>query len=136
LAEKQELEKFQICGVNYKQNFCFDFLFSNGLKTISGCAPPMTEHQINPAGAHIRKIEIHYFVRGKTYELEGLRFFDKDDNTLLECGDFSAQSASEIYHTMAINEDERLVGVRSKTNKDGSNIGLHFDIEFLLCKLR
>ena len=36
LGEKDELETFQICGVLYKANFSFDFLYSNGLKPIQG----------------------------------------------------------------------------------------------------
>ena len=63
LDEKDELETFQICGV--LNNGCyFDFIYSKGLKTSSGCKGPMTEYLINPAGAHIRKIEIHYFFNG------------------------------------------------------------------------
>jgi hypothetical protein len=55
----------------------------------------MTEHKINPAGAHIRKIETHNYVSaGGLNKLEGLRFFDKDGNKLLECGKFSNPSSS------------------------------------------
>jgi hypothetical protein len=89
LAEKQELEKFQICGVLYKDSYFFDFLFSNGLKTNSGCVAPMKEHLINPAGAHIRKIEIHYYIDASLGDkLNGLRLLDKDGKKLLECGTF------------------------------------------------
>jgi hypothetical protein len=77
------MKQFQITGVLYKDNYIFDFLFSYGLKTNSGCAEPMTEHLINPAGAHIRSIDIHYYITGGVNRLEGLRFKDKDASTLL-----------------------------------------------------
>ena len=55
----------------------------------------MTEHNINPAGAHIRKIETHNYVSGGLNKLEGLRFFDKDGNKLLEVGrDFASTSST------------------------------------------
>ena len=55
----------------------------------------MTEHLINPAGAHIRKIEIHYYIEdGYGHRLEGLRLFDKDNNTLLDCGEWRAPSSN------------------------------------------
>ncbi len=107
--------KFQIEGVLYKDGYCFDFLFNNGLKTNSGCAPPMTEHLIKPAEAIIRSIDIHYYFNYGINSLDGLRFKDKDGNTLLECGVFSAPSSFQINHTMVVNEDERVIGVRSKT---------------------
>ena len=49
----------------------------------------MVEHLIKPAGAHIRKIEIHYYIRDGLNWLEGLRFLDKDNTQLLQCGEFS-----------------------------------------------
>ena len=70
----------------YKDDYQFDFIFNNGLRSNSGCAPPMIEHNINPAGAHIRKIETHNYVSGGLNKLEGLRFFDKDGKKLLELG--------------------------------------------------
>jgi len=70
----------------------------------------MTEHLIEPAGAIIRSIDLQYFIDIGTNGLLGLRFKD--------------------------NEDERVVGVRSKTWKDGSSPGCQFDIEFLLWKLK
>jgi hypothetical protein len=54
----------------------------------------MTEHLINPAEAHIRKIDIHTFISGGLNKLEGLRFFDKDGKKLLECGEFANPSGS------------------------------------------
>ena len=55
----------------------------------------MTEHNINPAGAHIRKIETHNYVTGGLNKLEGLRFFDKGGNKLLELGrDFASTSST------------------------------------------
>ncbi len=97
----------------------------------------MKEHLIKPAGAIIRSIDIHYYIHtGVGNHLRGLRFKDKDANTLLECGLFLAPNSTRFNHTIVINEDERVVGVRSKTHKDGSNwYGFHFDIEFLLWKL-
>ena len=97
----------------------------------------MKEHLIKPAGAIIRSIDICYWIsyNGDTNLLFGLRFKDKDANTLLECGDFEEPDNDFINHTMAVNEDERVVGVRSKTYKFG-NPGAHCDIEFLLCKLK
>jgi hypothetical protein len=65
-----------------------------------------------------------------------LRFKNKDANTLLQCGLLSEPRKDYINHTMVINEDERVVGVRSKTLKDGSKPGEHYDIEFLLRKLK
>ncbi len=87
----------------------------------------MTEHLIKPG--HISRIDICYNNNGVNL-LTGLRLCDKDNNTLLQCGNFNYTT-----HTMVINEDERLVGVRSKTWKDG-NIGCHCDIEFLVCKYK
>ncbi len=75
----------------------------------------MTEHLIKPAGAIIRSIDICYFTSSGINSLDGLRFKDKDGNTLLECGVFSPPSSSQINHTMVVNEDERVIGVRSKT---------------------
>ena len=65
-----------------------------------------------------------------------MRFKDKDANTLLQCGVFPAPDYWYINHTMVVNEDERIVGVRSKTHKDGTDPGYHYDIEFLLWKLK
>ena len=96
----------------------------------------MTEHLIKPAGAIIRSIDIQYCFNGDGNLLCGLRFKDKDANTLLECGDFRALDSSFVNHTMAVNEDERVVGVRSKTYKNNGAPGRQFDIEFLLCKLK
>ena len=97
----------------------------------------MTEHLIKPVGAIIRSIDIQYFIYSDcTNGLEGLRFKDKDSNTLLQCGDFGAPDKYYIYHTMVVNEDERIVGVRSKTWKNGNSCGRHWDIEFLLWKLK
>ncbi len=97
----------------------------------------MTEHLIKPAGAIIRSIDIQYLINGDYGNLlYGLRFKDKDANTLLECGGFHAPDSNHKNHTMAVNEDERVVGVRSKTRKDGSYTGNQYDIEFLLCKLK
>ena len=106
------------------------------MKTNSGFAPPMTEHLIKPAGAIIRSIDIQYLIYGYGNQLCGLRFKDKDANTLLQCGVLRAPNEWYINHTMVVNEDERVVGVRSKTWKDGSHPGLHYDIEFLLWKLK
>ena len=86
----EDIKQFQIEGVLYKNSSCFDFLFKNGLKTNSGCAPPMTEHLIKPAGAVIRSIDIQYWIFGGRNLLYGLRFKDKDANTLLQCGKFYA----------------------------------------------
>ena len=96
----------------------------------------MTEHLIKPAGAIIRSILIQYCIYDGRNLLFGLRFKDKDANTLLQCGALIAPDNRNINHTMVVNEDERVVGVRSKTRKDGSYPGLHYDIEFLLCKLK
>jgi hypothetical protein len=97
----------------------------------------MTEHLIKPAGAVIRSIDILYFIfRDGINLLEGLRFKDKDANTLLQCGLFCETRKDYINHTMVLNEDERVVGVRSKTWKDGSKPGEHYDIEFLLWKVK
>ena len=68
--------------------------------------------------------------------LEGLRFKDKDANTLLQCGYFGVPDDEFINHTLAVNEDERVVGVRSKADKYVNWAGAHFDIEFLLWKLK
>ena len=106
------------------------------MKTNSGFAPPMTEHLIKPAGAIIRSIDICYYITSGFNVLYGLRFKDKDANTLLECGIFCAPSDRWINHTMVVNEDERVVGVRSKTPKDVIHAGYHHDIEFLLWKLK
>ena len=37
---------------------------------------------------------------------------------------------------MVVDEDERVVGVRSKTQKDAEYAGAHYDIEFLLWKVK
>ncbi len=97
-----DIGKFQITGVLYKDSLYFDFLFNNGLKTNSGFAGPMTEHLIKPAGAIIRSIGIKYFIPSGNW-LNGLRFKDKDANTLLECGHFNAPDINCINHTMAVN---------------------------------
>ena len=82
----------------------------------------MTKHLIKPAGAIIRSIDIQYRRYDGVNMLIGLRFKDKDANTLLQCGVFGsgsdlffAPSSTYINHTMVVNEDERVVGVRSKT---------------------
>jgi hypothetical protein len=134
--ESEDLEKFQICGVLYQNDQKIDFIFSNGFKTNSGMGQPTKEILIKPTGALIRKIEIQYYI-DENYGgdlLFGLRFLDKDSYTLLECGNWTAPDKSYINHTMVINEDERIFGMRSKTI--GSYPGYHFDIEFLLCKLK
>ena len=93
----------------------------------------MTEHLIKPAGAIIRSIDICYYASSDGLNLlDGLRFKDKDANTLLQCGALIAPDNRNINHTMVVNEDERVVGVRSKTRKDASYAGQHYDIEFLL----
>ena len=57
----EKISEFTITGVIKKDGYYkFDFLFKNGLKTNSGCAPPMTEHLIKPVGAIIRSIDIQY----------------------------------------------------------------------------
>ena len=58
----EEIKQFQITGVLYKNHCCFDFLFKNGLKTNSGCWPPIKEYLIKPAGAIIRSINICYWI--------------------------------------------------------------------------
>ncbi len=95
----------------------------------------MTEHLIKPKGAHIRRIDIQYCKNGVN-PLSGLRLCDKDNNTLLQCGEWEAPNKTYKNHTMVINEDERLVGVRSKTAKVSGCLGYHFDIEFLVCKYK
>ena len=94
----------------------------------------MKEHLIKPAGAIIRSIDIQYGIYDGCNWLFGLRFKDKDANTLLQCGYFSAPDSDCINHTMAVDEDERVAGVRSKTHKNVP--GEHCDIEFLLWKLK
>ena len=106
------------------------------MKTNSGCASPMKEYKIKPAGAIIRSIDILYTIYEGTNALCGLRFNDKDANTLLQCGHFYPPDSKFINHTMVVNEDERIVGVRSKTGKGVNWVGTHFDIEFLLWKLK
>ena len=96
----------------------------------------MREHLIEPAGGIIRSIEIGYFISEYGNQLSGLIFKDKDANTLLQCGDFYAPGGNRIKHTMVVNEDERVVGVRSKADKDGTYPGYHYDIEFLLWKVK
>ena len=104
----------------------------------------MTEHLIKPDGAIIRSIDIHYYIYSDGRNmLFGLRFCDKDANTLLQCGVFCAPNGRFINHTMVVNEDERIVGVRSKIS-NGTKVGsisrnwagFHFDIEFLLLKMK
>ena len=56
----EEIKQFTITGVLESYSYSFDFFFRNGLKTNSGCAAPMTEHLIKPAGAIIRSIDIQY----------------------------------------------------------------------------
>ena len=68
--------------------------------------------------------------------LWGLRFKDKDANTLLQCGIFDESDEDWINHTMVVDEDERVVGVRSKAGQDDNDRGVHYDIEFLLWKLK
>ncbi len=92
----------------------------------------MTEPLIKPD--HIRRIDIQYFAEGNNL-LYGLRLCDKDDNTLTQCGPWQAPSDYYITHTMLIEENERLVGVRSKTWKKGG-LGAHYDIEFLVYKYK
>jgi hypothetical protein len=95
----------------------------------------MAEHLIEPAGAIIRSIDIQYYIDSdECNRLIGLRFKDKDANTLLLCGEFNPPSNRQINHTIDIKKDERVVGVRSKTSKDGGCAGYHFEIEFLLWK--
>ena len=98
----------------------------------------MTEPLIKPAGTIIRSIDIQYYRNNDgTNGLLGLRFKDKDANLLLQCGEFEEPSQFKINHTIVINEDERVVGLRSKTAEDGSEIlGVHFEIEFLLWKMK
>ncbi len=78
----------------------------------------MTEHLIKLAGVIIRSIEIHYYIYSDGNQLERLRFNDKDANTLLQCGTFNSPDNNCIKHTMIVNEDERVIGVRSKAWKD------------------
>jgi hypothetical protein len=63
-----------------------------------------------------------------------LRFLDKDSFILLECGNWTSPDKSYVNHAMVLGEDERIFGMRSKTI--GSYPGYHFDIEFLICKLK
>ena len=105
------------------------------MKTNSGCASPMKEYKIKPAGAIIRSIDIHYTIYEGTNALCGLRFNDKDANTLLQCGYFCIPN-DHIKYTMVVDEDERVVSVRSKTLKGEGAPGCHYDIEFLLWKVK
>jgi len=90
---------------------------------------------IKPDNAQIRSIDIHSWIGdGGVNLFEGLRFKDKDGNVLLESGEFPAPSETEIDSTILINEDERIIGVRSKSSKSGNEKGKHYDIEFLICK--
>ncbi len=73
----------------------------------------MTQHLIKSAEAIIRSIDIQYLINGSHGNwLTGLRFRDKDANTLLQCGYFISPDKDWINHTMVVNEDERVVGVR------------------------
>ncbi len=127
----KDLETFQLSGILYKGHYMFDFLYSNGLQSNSGCEGPMTEHLIKPD--QIRMIYMHHFDGKYNNCLAGLLLLDKDSNILAHCGEWGSHYKN---HTMLINEDERLVGVRSKTLKDGSDLGTHHDIEFLVCKYK
>ncbi len=120
----------------YQNDQKIDFIFSNGLRTDSGMGEPSREILLNPTGARISQVDIQYYIDDNYGGdlLFGLRFLDKDGYVLLECGNWTAPDKSYKNHSMAINDDERLFGVRSKTI--GSYPGYHFDIEFLLCKLK
>ncbi len=129
----KELETFQLRAVRNNEDYaCFEFIYSNGLQSNSGSDKAMKEHLIKPE--HISRIDIHYYTGGGTNELMALRLCDKDNNTILECGMWKANYTT---HTIVINADERLVGVRSKTWKNGNKkMGAHYDIEFLVCKYK
>ncbi len=94
----------------------------------------MEEHLIKPAGAIIRSIYIEYLIINDGQWLTALRFKDKVANTILQSRKFNVLRVFYIDHTIFINEDERVVGVRSKTCKDGSCPESHSNFEFLLWK--
>ena len=100
----------------------------------------MSAHLIHPAGSHIRKTDICVETKETSWgigeNIVGLRFFDKDGLQLLESGFFYPDNARYMIHSFAINEDERVVGMRSKGRKEPSWKGVHYDPEFFVCKLK
>ncbi len=60
----KEKETFQLRGVLKANEYSrFDFVYSNGLQSNSGCKEPMTEHLIKPD--HISRIDISYYGGGE-----------------------------------------------------------------------
>ena len=88
----------------------------------------MTEHLISNPEVMIRSIDIYYHIWQGGNMLLGLIFKDKDDNILLQCGYFEQPNDNYYNSTVPIDDDERIVGVRSKTRKNGVLLGAHYDI--------
>ena len=64
----------------------------------------------------------------------GLRLVGDEGEILLECGKFNKEDgANWKLYSMLLGQEEQIVGFRSKSMKDKSLLGRHYDIEFLVC---
>ncbi len=97
----REISKFRITGVLHKDNWYF-FVFSNGLKTNSGCAPPMTEHLIN---------QLELLSESSKYNTISTRM------VLTVFQDLDQKTKMPKHSCIVVNEDEIVVGMSSKPTR-------------------
>lgn len=83
------------------------------------------EVRINPVDATVRKVVVY-----SCRDLEGIRFYDKDDTILLKAGD----PGDDSYHftEFILDEGHRLIGVRSRVFIDEYGAANQFDFRFII----
>lgn len=83
------------------------------------------EVRINPADAAVKKVVVY-----SCRDLEGIRFYDKDDTILLKAGD----PGDDSYHfaECILEEGQRLIGVKSRVFIDDDGAAYQFDFRFII----
>ena len=124
----------QIQGVSYTPGqWDFNFILSNGWKQYFAPKEGISEEtMINPPTAIIRIIEICVNNSSFGQCLAGLRFFDCNKKKILQAGKFYESSEHFQTKSFALEENERVVGVRSSV---GKLITLHYDVQFKIAKI-
>ena len=87
---------------------------------------------IEPANAKIRRIDLCVNNCSFGQCLAGLRFYDYQDKKILDAGKFYGGNEHYEKKTYFIEENERVVGVRSRIGKLRQ---LHYDLQFKIAKL-
>jgi hypothetical protein len=133
-----------IVGVDCFSESCeMNFVMSNGsfseIVYNSDNSDTSCIHQRIPDGAVIRRVKMIGMSRYGL--LAGLQFFDKDNNMLLEAGfcpddddDDDDEKRCDIKKEFLLQENERLVGVKSNSNKLPDLGKAFFDFVFVICR--